>query len=60
MYIYWIEGGLILWSILRFIITVFNARYITKLIQINETNDVGGEYTRTLLISIFCKEYLRF
>ena len=41
-------------------IAILSSRYLVKLSQYNEANDVGGEYTRALLNSLFNKQYLRF
>ena len=41
-------------------VALTSSRYLVKIGQYNEANDVGGEYTRSLLNSLFNKEYLRF
>jgi hypothetical protein len=56
----WLSVSFVVAASIRLILSVFSARYLTKLIALNETNGIGGEYTRSLLTAFFCKEYLRF
>ena len=45
---------------MRLLVTLLSSRYVNKMILLNEANDVGDEYTRSLLMALYCKEYLRF
>lgn len=47
-------------STFRLLLTTFSSRFINKMITFNEANDVGDEYTRSLIMALYCKEYLRF
>jgi hypothetical protein len=52
--------GVWLAMVLRFLLTTMSSRYINKMNTFNEANDVGSESTRSLLMALYCKEYLRF